>query len=170
HEIIKKMSEERRPGIIHHPMNHHLAIRPVDSIGFILSADIFVMGKLCFFREFLHAGWWPVAFVDHSLDIFECIVPFVRASMEVPVLIDRPQLFGRNKFLKAFHRRNRFVISFFSRRSSCWSIVVAEPVIRWPPHVRTRHVNTAPGAIHMRNGIYYGVLPMLFLKNLVVIV
>src|SRR5207253_11207622 len=59
------------------------------------------------------------------------------------------------KFLKAFHRRNRFVISFFSRRSSCWSILVAEPVIRWPPHVRTRHVNTAPGAIHMRNGIYY---------------
>src|SRR5437588_3544556 len=27
-------------------------------------------------------------------------------------------------------------------RSSCWSILVAEPVIRWPPHVRTRHVRS----------------------------
>src|SRR5437899_6055902 len=115
--------------------------------------------------------WMMARSVCRSLaGYFECIVPFVRASMEVPVLIDRPQLFGRNKSLQAFYWRNGFVVSLFGRRTSCRSILIAEPVIRWPPHVRTRHVNTAPGAIDVRDGIHHGVLPMFFFQDLVIIV
>src|SRR5438128_11892850 len=89
--------------------------------------------------------------------------------MEVPVLIDRPQLFGRNKSLQAFYWRNGFVVSLFGRRTSCRSIFIAEPVIRWSPHVRNRHVNTAPCVIHMRNGVFFGVVPVCFLQNFVVL-
>ena len=44
--IVKKMAEERRPMIVHHPVHGHFAIGPMRRIGFILGTRVFVVGEL----------------------------------------------------------------------------------------------------------------------------
>src|SRR3984893_7198961 len=164
------MSEKGRPGIVHHPVNQHLAIGPVGGISFILRADIFVMSELRLFGKFLCAGGWPVALVEDPLDVFQSIVALVGAGVKVPVLIDRPQLVGRYEFLETLQRWNGLVVPLFGRRAWGGPVLVAEPIVGRSPHIWACHVNPTPGSIHMRDGVDHGILPVLLLENLVIVV
>src|SRR5437763_8135739 len=120
----------------------------MSSIGLILGANVFVVGQLRLFGELFRAVRWSIAIVDCSADISQGVISaLVSASMEKPIVVRRPQFLSRNKFLQTFHRRNRFVVTFFSGRSASRAVAFAEPIVWRPPNVRSDHVDAAPETI-----------------------
>ena len=82
-------------------------------VGLELGAYIFVVRQLGLFGKLGSAVRRSVSIVHGAANVFQRVVPFVRAGVVVPVLVDRPELVGRDEFFQAFQRWNGFVIAFF---------------------------------------------------------
>src|SRR5258706_5598119 len=164
--IIEEVAEQRRPRVIHHPVNGHLTVRPVDGVSFHLSADVLKAGELGFPRKFLHAAGRAVAFAENAPDVLQDIVAVVTTGVEEPRFVDRPEFVGRNKLLETFHRRNGFVVAFLRGGTARGWVLVAKPEVGRTPDVGTNHLNTVPGSVSGGNGIEYAVLPMGLFENL----
>ena len=68
----------------------------------------------------------------------------LRAGVEVPGVVDRPQLVGRDELLQARERRDVFVVALFGRRAPGSAVAAAEPVGRRSPAVGPRHIDAVP--------------------------
>src|SRR5258707_2298749 len=105
------------------------------------------MRKLCLSRELLRAVGQPVAAVDGAPNTGQRSVFRIRSGVEVPSIVDGPQFVGRDELLQAGERRDLFVVTLFGGRSAGGGVIPGEPVARWTPAVRTRHLNAVPVAL-----------------------
>ena len=118
--VVEEVAEERRPVVVEHPVDRHLVGVPAARGERLeLGAGRLVVCQLRFARELLGAGRRPVAAVDGAPDAGRarrCCR--VRAGVEVPRVVDRPQLVGRDELLQARERRDVFVVALLGGRAA----------------------------------------------------
>src|SRR3954468_9514055 len=140
--VVEDVPEERRPVVVEHPVDRHLVVvPPAGGERFELSARRLVMRQLRLAREFLRVLGRPVPAVDGAPNTGQGRVFRVRTGMEVPGVVDRPELVRWNELLEARERRDLFVVTLFGGRPTGGGVTAGEPVARWSPAVRPRHLD-----------------------------
>src|SRR5262249_50190603 len=113
-------------------------------IGFVFGPRVLVVCQLRLLGKIFDTTRGAVALFEQFPGVAERVVRWYGSGVKIPVLVNRPQLVGRNKFLQAFERGNDFVVAFFCRGTAGRAIFLAEPIAWRMPDIRPSHVNTTP--------------------------
>ena len=101
--VVEDVAEERRPVAVQHPVDGHLVAGPAQRGERLeLCAGRLVVRELGLAGELLGAARRAVAAIDGQLDAGQRGVARVGTGVEVPVVVDRPQLVGRDELLSGW--------------------------------------------------------------------
>ncbi len=104
--VVIQMPDQRRPRIVQHPLNHARRRVLVSSIRFEHRALAVIGHGLRFALIVLQRGRHAIPSIQPIGKHIDCREPFA-ARVEIPHIVDWPQMILGDKALKRFARRNR---------------------------------------------------------------
>ena len=141
--IVVQMPDHRRPRVVQHPLNHTGRRVLVASVAFEHGALGLVGERLRLPREIDDAIGFSVPSLDRRREHLD-VLELAAARVEVPDLVDWPQVIGRKHPRQAFDRWDRRARANLGREAERAAVPgVGEPVRRRDIVVRSAHLHSA---------------------------